>query len=45
MVKTNENTCLHKVNVLPQDSGRPEEEDVGVVIGSGKQGINIGGFV
>jgi hypothetical protein len=44
MVKTNENTCIRKVNVLPQDSGRPEE-DVGVIIGSGKQEINIGGFV
>jgi hypothetical protein len=31
--------CLPKIH-----SGRPEE-DVGVIIGSGKQGINIGGFV
>ena len=44
MVKTNENTCVRKVNVLPKDSSRPEE-DVGVIIGSGKQRINIGGFV
>ena len=44
MVKTNENTCLRKVNVLPQDSGRPEE-DVGVIIGLEKQEINIGGVV
>jgi hypothetical protein len=44
MVKTNENTCVRKVNVLPQDSSGPEE-DVGVIIGSGKQGINIRGFV
>jgi hypothetical protein len=44
MVKTNENTCVRKVNVLPQDSGRPEE-DVGVIICSWKQGINIGRFV
>ena len=44
MVKTNENTCVRKVNVLPQYSSGPEE-DVGVIIGSGKQGINIRGFV
>ena len=44
MVKTNEKACICKVNVLPQDSGRPEE-DVGVIIGSQKKGINIGGLV
>jgi hypothetical protein len=42
MVKVNEKTCVRKVNVPPQDSSGPE--GVGVIIGSGKQGINIGGF-
>lgn len=44
LLKTNEEACVRKVNVFPQDSGRPEE-DVGVIIGSWKKGINIGGFV
>jgi len=44
MVELCENACVSNVNVLPQDAARPEE-DVGVIIGSGKQEINIGGIV
>ena len=44
MVELCKNTCVSNVNVLPQDAARPEE-DVGIIIGSGKQGINIGGVV
>ena len=43
MVKTDEKTRVRKVMVLPQDSSGPE--DVGVIIGSGKDGSNIGCFV
>ncbi len=41
MVEASENTCVGEVDVLPHDSARPEE-DVGFIVGSGKQGINIG---
>jgi len=42
MIKLSEDACVREIDVLPLDGARPEE-DIGFVVASGKQRINIWG--
>lgn len=40
VVELSEDACVREIDVLPLDGARPEE-DIGFVVASGKQRINI----